>query len=77
MPDPDRDLDFRTDDAFAEAEESRRHDDQVRGADAGPVNDPSAARAAEALTTTPDEQRAYREHVERGARARGEGEPSF
>jgi hypothetical protein len=77
MPQPDRDLDFRTDDAFAEAEDSRRRDDQVQQADAGPVDDAEAASAAEGLTTTPAEDKAYREHVERGANVQGEGAPTF
>jgi len=75
MPNPDRDLDFRTDDAFAEAEESRRRDESIGTADGGPA-DEDAMRAADGLTTTPDVDAAYREHVERGARQQGEGAPA-
>jgi hypothetical protein len=32
-------------------------------------------RAADGLTTTPEEDAAYREHIERGAHQQGEGAP--
>ncbi|MBL7501404.1 hypothetical protein I6A84_36580 [Frankia sp. CNm7] len=74
MPNPDRDLDFRNPDAFAEAEEGRRRDESVTGADGGPV-DEAAMRAADGLITTEEVEAAYREHIERGARQKGEGAP--
>ncbi|ONH27502.1 hypothetical protein [Pseudofrankia asymbiotica] len=75
MPNPERDLDFRNPDALAEAEEGRRSDESVTGADGGPI-DEDAMRAADGLTTTPEEDAAYREHIERGAHQRGEGAPA-
>ncbi|OHV33959.1 MULTISPECIES: hypothetical protein [Pseudofrankia] len=74
MPNPERDPDFRNSDAYAEAEEGRRRDESVTGADVGPI-DEDAMRAADGLTTTPAEDAAYREHIERGAHQKGEGAP--
>ncbi|WP_041253514.1 hypothetical protein [Frankia sp. EAN1pec] len=62
MSKPDRDLDFRDADAFAEAEDSRRRDENAH---------------ADGLSATPSEAAAYREHVERGVRQQGEGAPTF
>jgi len=74
MPNTDRDPDFRNPDAFAEAEEGRRRDESVAGADGGPI-DEADMRAADGLTTTPEQDAAYREHIERGAHQQGEGSP--
>jgi hypothetical protein len=74
MSNPDRDLDFRNPDALAEAEEGRHSDESVTGADGGPI-DEDDMRAADGLTTTPEQAAAYREHIERGARQKGEGAP--
>ncbi|MEX5706829.1 hypothetical protein AB1484_00570 [Parafrankia sp. FMc6] len=75
MSKPDRDLDFRDTDAFAEAEDSRRRDENAH-ADGGTA-DAAAMREADGLSATPSEAAAYREHVERGARQQGEGAPTF
>jgi hypothetical protein len=67
--------DFRTEDERKEAERDRALDESVTGADAGPVDDAEGQAAAEGLSTTPSEERAYKEHVERGAAQKGEGAP--
>jgi len=74
MPNPDRDLDFRSPEDFDEAERSSRRDEAVLGADGGP-DDPEASRAADGLTVSEEDAAAYREHVERGAHQQGEGAP--
>jgi hypothetical protein len=72
----ERDEDFRDENAWKEAELARTGDDTITSADGGP-HDPEAELAAEGLTTTPAEDAAYREHVERGAHQAGEGAPTF
>jgi hypothetical protein len=67
--------DFRTEDARKEAEQDRARDEAVSKADAGPVDDADSQAAAEGLRTTPSEDRAYNEHIERGAAQKGEGAP--
>jgi hypothetical protein len=67
--------DFRTEDERKEAEQDRARDEGVTKADAGPVDDTDSQAAAEGLSTTPSEDRAYTEHIERGAAQKGEGAP--
>lgn len=67
--------DFRSEDERKEAEQDRAADEAVTKADAGPVDDKESQAAAEGLTTTPSEERAYNEHIERGAAQKGEGAP--
>ena len=76
MTKPEQDLDYRDQAAFDEAEDSRRRDEAVSGASAEP-EDPEASAAAEGLTVTDAEAKAYRESVERGAHQQGEGAPDF
>jgi hypothetical protein len=72
----ERSEDFRDENAWKEAEQARTGDDTITSADAGP-DDPEAANLADGLTTTPSEDAAYREHIERGAHQAGEGAPTF
>ena len=67
--------DFRTEDEHTTADRDRAADEAVTSASAGPVDDADAQAAAEGLTTTPDEDTAYVEHIERGAAQKGEGAP--
>ena len=67
--------DFRTEDERKEAERDRAGDEAVTKADPGPVDDADSQAAAEGLSTTPSEDRAYNEHIERGAKQKGEGAP--
>ncbi len=67
--------DFRSEDERQEAGRGRAGDESVTGADPGPVDDADSQAAAEGLSTTPSEERAYQEHVERGAAQKGEGAP--
>jgi hypothetical protein len=67
--------DFRTEDERKEADQDRARDEGVTKADAGPVDDTDSHAAAEGLSTTPSEDRAYKEHIERGAAQKGEGAP--
>lgn len=67
--------DFRTEDERKEAEQDRARDEVVTKADAGPVDDTDSQAAAKGLSTTPSEERAYNEHIERGAAQKGEGAP--
>jgi hypothetical protein len=67
--------DFRTEDERKEAERDQALDEAASKADAGPVDDTDSQAAAEGLTTTPSEERAYNEHIERGAAQKGEGAP--
>ena len=67
--------DFRTDDERKEAKQDRALNEAVTKADAGPVDDADSQAAAEGLSTTPSEDRAYNEHIERGAAQKGEGAP--
>lgn len=67
--------DFRTEDERKEADQDRASDEGVTKADAGPVDDTDSQAAAEGLSTTPSEDRAYKEHIERGAAQKGEGAP--
>ena len=70
-----RSEDFRTEDERKEAQQDRARDEGVTKADAGPVDDTDSQAAAEGLSTTPSEDRAYNEHIERGAAQKGEGAP--
>ena len=63
------------DDERKEAEQDRSRDEAVTSADPGPVDDADSQAAAEGLSTTPSEERAYNEHIERGAAQKGEGAP--
>jgi hypothetical protein len=67
--------DFRSADEKAEAETDRVIDERVTKASAGPVDDADAQAAAEGLTTTDSENKAYTESIERGAKQKGEGAP--
>lgn len=67
--------DFRSADEKAEAETDRKIDEQVTKASAGPVDDAEAQAAAEGLTVTDSESKAYSESLERGAKQAGEGAP--
>jgi hypothetical protein len=67
--------DFRTKDAEDEARgASAKADEAVTGADGGP-DDPEAEAAAEGLTVSDKDAAAYKESLERGAAAKGEGAP--
>lgn len=67
--------DFRSADEKAEAEADRTIDERVTEASAGPVDDADAQAAAEGLTATEGESKAYTESIERGAKQKGEGAP--
>ena len=67
--------DFRTEDERKEAERDQALDEAASKPDPGPVDDTDSQAAAEGLTTTPSEERAYNEHIERGAAQKGEGAP--
>ena len=66
--------DFRDTGAQAEAEDSRARDEQVTGADPGPLDDVEGMAAADGLTSSPEVAEHYREMTETGANIRGEGE---
>lgn len=66
--------DFRTDADRKAAHDAETLDEQVKGADGGPVDEDDMA-AAEGLTTPPGVEKAYEESIERGASQQGEGAP--
>ncbi|MGN6130052.1 MAG: hypothetical protein ACTHOK_06900 [Nocardioidaceae bacterium] len=66
--------DFRTEADREAARAAEDLDEQVTGADGGPVDEDDMA-AAEGLTTDASVDRAYEEALERGARQKGEGAP--
>ena len=64
--------DFRTDEAREEARQSAAADETIDIRDPGDI-DEDDMRAAEGRTAPPEVAAAYRESVERGASAQGEG----
>ncbi|HVU72225.1 MAG TPA: hypothetical protein VHE83_04635 [Mycobacteriales bacterium] len=68
------DTDFRTDADRQAAHDAEKLDEQVKGADGGPI-DEQDMKAADGLTTPPGVDKAYQEALERGAHQKGEGAP--
>lgn len=52
-------------------------DENVSGPNPGDVDDAEAQQAAEGLTVSDKDAAAYKESLERGAAAKGEGAPEF
>ena len=64
--------DFRDRGAQDEAEQSRRPDESVTGANPGPVDDFEGIAAADGLTSSPEVGEHYREMSEAGSDAQGD-----